>query len=144
MERNDVLEPRQLAGATPQFDAAVVDDRHAGRVVAAIFEAAQAVNQNRNDFLRPDVSNDPAHFLLRSPGPHPRLALAHWAPPPFAFSARPSPPPPLALDPYGVGGLLPPEPYIVRLAPAQGTYVAGSFNVAVSSCSRPTRRCCAA
>ena len=44
---DDLFEPRQLAGAAPQLDAAVADDGDAGRVVAAILEPAQAVDQDR-------------------------------------------------------------------------------------------------
>ena len=60
---DDLLEIRQLAGAAPQVDRAVADDRHARRVVAAIFEPPQPVDQDRDDVLRSDVSDDPAHSV---------------------------------------------------------------------------------
>ena len=44
---DDVLEPRQLAGAAPQLDRAVAHDRDARRVVAAILEPPQPVDENR-------------------------------------------------------------------------------------------------
>ena len=59
-----VLEVRQLAGAAPQVDRAVADDRDAGRVVAAIFELPQPVDQHRHDVLRSDVADDPAHSAI--------------------------------------------------------------------------------
>ena len=61
VQRDDVLKPRQLAGASPQLDGAVVHDRHPGRVVAAIVQSPQPIDQNRHHFLGPNVSNDPAH-----------------------------------------------------------------------------------
>ena len=66
---DDVFEVRELAGAAPQFDAAVAHDGDARRVVAAIFEPPQAVDEHRHDFLRSDVADDSAHCLLRSLGP---------------------------------------------------------------------------
>ena len=54
---------------------AVVHHGHARRVVAAVFEPPQSVDEDRDDFLRSDVADNPAHFLLRSLGPHPQLAL---------------------------------------------------------------------
>ena len=63
---DDVLEVRQLAGAAPQVDRAVAHDRDAGRVVAAILELPQPVDQDRDDVLRSDVSDDPTHKLFDS------------------------------------------------------------------------------
>ena len=59
--RDHFLEPRQLAGAAPQLDRAVAHDRHAGRIVAAVFEPAQPVDEDRKDLLRADVADDAAH-----------------------------------------------------------------------------------
>ena len=59
--RDDLLEARQLAGAPPQHDFTVADDRDAGRIVAAVFETAQPVDENGDDLLGTDVSDDPAH-----------------------------------------------------------------------------------
>src|SRR4029079_14312102 len=61
IDPNLLLGVRQLAGAAAQIDRALVHDRHPGRVVAAILEPPQPLNQNGNDFLRADVSNNPAH-----------------------------------------------------------------------------------
>ena len=72
---DDVFELRQLARAAPELDRTVVDHGHAGRVVAAIFEPAQAVDEDRHDVLRADVTDDSAHiywsffFFLRSAAP---------------------------------------------------------------------------
>ena len=44
-----------------QLDVAVADDRDPGRVVAAVLEPAQAVDQNRKQLLAADVSNNSAH-----------------------------------------------------------------------------------
>ena len=56
-----VFEVDQLAGAAAHFDRAVLHDRDAGRVVAAIFEAAQPIEKDGDDGLRPDVTDDAAH-----------------------------------------------------------------------------------
>ena len=61
IQRDDVFEVRQLAGAPAQLDRAVVHDRDAGRVVAAILEPPQAVDEHRHDVLGSDVADDPAH-----------------------------------------------------------------------------------
>ena len=46
IDGEDFFEPRQLAGAAPQLDRAVADDRDAGRVVAAILEPPQPVDED--------------------------------------------------------------------------------------------------
>ena len=46
-----LLEIRELARAAAPLDLAVAHDGHAGRVVAAVFEPPQAVDQNRHDLL---------------------------------------------------------------------------------------------
>ena len=58
---DDLLEARELAGAAPHLDVAVAHERDAGRVVAAILEVAQRVDQHRDDRLGADVANDAAH-----------------------------------------------------------------------------------
>ena len=68
VELDDLLEVRQLAGAAPQVDRAVADDRHAGRVVAAVFELPQAVDEDRHDVFGSDVADDSAH-MAEFPGP---------------------------------------------------------------------------
>ena len=56
-----VTEPRQLAGAAPELDLAVPQDGDAGRVIAAIFEALETVEQPLRNFRFPDNRNDTAH-----------------------------------------------------------------------------------
>ena len=75
VERDGVLEARELAGAPPQLDLPVVHHGHSRRVVAPVFEPPQPIDQHGHDFLRPDVSDDSTHYLLRSLGPHPQLAV---------------------------------------------------------------------
>ena len=58
-----LFEARQLAGAAAQLDLAVAHDRHARRVIAAIFETPQPVDQNRKNLLLADVPDDPAHVM---------------------------------------------------------------------------------
>src|SRR5881394_886578 len=48
IQRDDVLELRELAGAAAELDGAVMDDGDACRVVAAVFETAKAVDENGN------------------------------------------------------------------------------------------------
>ena len=55
------LEVGELAGAAPDVDARAVDDRDAGRVVAAVFEPPQPLDQDGNDLLGADVADDAAH-----------------------------------------------------------------------------------
>ena len=55
------LEPRELPRAAPQLDRAVADDGHARRVVAAILEPPQPVDEDGDDLLAADVSDDSAH-----------------------------------------------------------------------------------
>ena len=50
--RDHFLEARELAGAAPQLDRAVADDGDAGRVVAAVLEPPQPVDEDRHDLLR--------------------------------------------------------------------------------------------
>ena len=59
--RDHFLEVRELAGAAAKVDLAVADDGDAGRIVAAVFEPPQPVDEDRDDLLRADVSDDPAH-----------------------------------------------------------------------------------
>jgi hypothetical protein len=55
------LEARQLPGAPAQLDLAVAHDRHARRVIPAILEPPQPVDQDRQDVLVADISDDAAH-----------------------------------------------------------------------------------
>ena len=58
----------QLARAAPQLNRAVPDHRDARGVVAAVLEAAQAVDEDGDDGFRADVADDAAHrqILVRS------------------------------------------------------------------------------
>ena len=60
--RDRCLEPRQFAGAAPELDRPVADERHARRVIAAILEPPQSVDENRQHFALPDVADDSAHL----------------------------------------------------------------------------------
>ncbi len=64
-------ELRDLAdGTQPRDRGAAIQHRDAGRVVAAIFEALQALDQDRDDVTSGDRSDDSAHALkiLGAPG----------------------------------------------------------------------------
>ena len=62
LQADDLFQVAQLAlGAAHLQASAVAGHGDAGRVVAAIFEAPQAVNDDRHNPLFPDVSNNPAH-----------------------------------------------------------------------------------
>ena len=65
----DLLEPRQLARASPHVETAVAHQRDAGRVVAAVFEPPQAVDQDGQDGPGADVADDAAHALVISREP---------------------------------------------------------------------------
>src|SRR5216684_502719 len=54
------FEVRQLAGASPQVHRAAVHDRDARRIVAAVLELSQPLDENGHDILRPDISDNPA------------------------------------------------------------------------------------
>ena len=56
-----LLEIRELAGTAADVDVAVVDDGDARRVVAAILESSQPVDEDRDDGPRADVADDAAH-----------------------------------------------------------------------------------
>ena len=66
-----VLEAGELPGAPAQVDGALPHHRDAGRVVAAVLEPAQAVDEDRDDRLGPDVADDAAHEDLSSVSPAP-------------------------------------------------------------------------
>ena len=65
---DDGLEVAQLAGSAAELQAAgavargATGDGDAGGVVAAVFQAAQAFDDDGDDRLRADVSNDSAHI----------------------------------------------------------------------------------
>jgi hypothetical protein len=61
---DDLLEIDELAGGAAEFEAGVgAGDGDAGGVVAAVFEAAQAFNDDGDDGLRADVSNNSTHVF---------------------------------------------------------------------------------
>ena len=51
IDADRVLQVGELAGAAPQIDRAVAHHRHARRVVAAVLEPPQALDQNGDDFF---------------------------------------------------------------------------------------------
>ena len=59
-----VLEVDELPRAAPHFDLAVLNDRDAGRIVAAVFEPAKTVKKDRHDRLRSNVADDSTHYIL--------------------------------------------------------------------------------
>ena len=82
-----VLERGDLADGAPQLEVpAAGGDRNAGRVVAAVFEPPQALDQDRNDIAFRDRTDYPTHRLsvlpatrltrfLRGPAPAADLGL---------------------------------------------------------------------
>src|SRR5204862_7718857 len=58
---DNLFQVRQFAGAAAQIDRAVADHGDSRRVVAAIFEPPQAVDENRHDVLRSDVADNSTH-----------------------------------------------------------------------------------
>ena len=63
MVAQDFFEIAELAGGAADFEESGVGaaDGDAGRVVAAVFEAAQALDDDGDDFLTADVANNSAH-----------------------------------------------------------------------------------
>ena len=55
------LEIGDLAGLAPAHDSGLVENRDAGRIVAAILETAQSVEENRNRLDAAKIADDPAH-----------------------------------------------------------------------------------
>ena len=59
---DDLFEIAELAGGAANFElASGIDDGDAGGVVAAVFELAQAFDDDGNNFLRADVADNSAH-----------------------------------------------------------------------------------
>jgi hypothetical protein len=70
LQRDDVFELGKLSGAAPQIDRTVAHDGHTRRVVAAVLEPAQPFDEDRDDFLRADISDDSAHgYFVLIPNP---------------------------------------------------------------------------
>ena len=61
-----LLEIHELARASAALDLPVAHDRDARGVVAAIFEAPQAVDQDGHDLLPAEITDDSAHTFLLS------------------------------------------------------------------------------
>jgi hypothetical protein len=61
IEADHLLEVRELARPAPQADHGVLHDCDARRIVAAVLQLAQPVDEHGDYVLRSDVSNDPAH-----------------------------------------------------------------------------------
>ena len=61
--REDFFEVGELAGSAADLEKSAVGaaDGDAGRVVAAVFEAPEPLNDDRNDLLTADVADDSAH-----------------------------------------------------------------------------------
>jgi hypothetical protein len=56
-----LFEARELARTAPQLNRAVAHDGDAGRVVAAILEPSQTLDEDGENPLAADVSDDSAH-----------------------------------------------------------------------------------
>src|SRR6516165_711911 len=61
------FEIAELADALCADDGACVDERNAGRIVAAILKTVQAVHEHADDVTRSDVTDDAAHGKSSSP-----------------------------------------------------------------------------
>jgi hypothetical protein len=77
----DLFEMHELAGSAADLEnwAGGAADGDAGRVIAAVFEPAKALDDDRNDFFRTDVSDDAAHGTIlcdRAPAAAPAVAPA--------------------------------------------------------------------
>ncbi len=59
--RQRLLQIRELTDAPADFDFFTLHHRHAGRVVASVFEFGQTGDQNWDRFLVADISDDTAH-----------------------------------------------------------------------------------
>ena len=66
-----ILEIHQLAGRTAKRNPLGADEGNSGGVVAAVFHAAQPVQQDRHDRFRADVSDDSAHMINSRVFPRP-------------------------------------------------------------------------
>ena len=58
---DDRFKVGELASAPPKVHTAVAHDGHARRVVAAVLEPPQPVDENRHNVFGPDISDDSAH-----------------------------------------------------------------------------------
>ena len=75
LRANDFFQVAQLSRRAADLQPAVPNHGNAGRVVTAVLQPLEAVNQDRNDFLLPDVTDNPTHRFLTAKnakveGPH--------------------------------------------------------------------------
>src|SRR2546426_393913 len=77
-----LLEHADLPRRLVHLDTAVLDQREAGRVVPAVLEAPQSLEQKRRRLPRPRVAYDAAHMRRAS-------STNSWAPPPRPQAAPP-------------------------------------------------------
>jgi len=59
--RDEINQLSEFARVAPQVNMIAIDNRNARRVVAAIFKALQAIQDDRRRVTRSDVSNDSTH-----------------------------------------------------------------------------------
>ena len=78
-----LLEVAQLAGGAQDLDALRTHHRDPGRVVTAVLQPPQAVQEHGNDLVRSHIADDAAHvgpprtlYRVMSPGRVPRCPLA--------------------------------------------------------------------
>jgi hypothetical protein len=53
-----------LAGAFPDFQFAVAENRQPGAIVAAVFQPAQPIEQDWGGLLFPDIANNSTHIMF--------------------------------------------------------------------------------
>jgi hypothetical protein len=65
-EVNGLFEIVELAGGAADVELILsIDEGYAGGVVAAVFQAAQAIQKNGERLTAADIANDSAHTCLR-------------------------------------------------------------------------------
>jgi len=64
---DELSKGRNLAGGADDFKIRTVMDGQAGRIVTAIFQASQALEQNRCSLIAADVTNYATHCFLTLP-----------------------------------------------------------------------------
>ena len=62
--RNDLCQIGDASDGLPHFDASAIDGGNARRIIAAVFQAPQAVQEDRNRVCPADITNDAAHRIL--------------------------------------------------------------------------------
>src|SRR5205807_7406571 len=72
-QANSFFQVAQLPGGAPDLEFSVLpDDGHASRVIAAVFQALEPVENQRHNFFWSDVSDYPIHGCLS-------LVLCKWS-----------------------------------------------------------------